>query len=318
MLSKLRMMLNFTLKRIGIAAAALVALCAALPAAEAKAATVLGLKPFTAVDSVKAWKWRDGYFGFDGKGVAKLAKLNLQPDYDSYCLAPGETITKVAQDTGLSVATLLSYNHVSSPRLLRPGQRLRIPAVDGVLVNLEQPTTVAALAQKYGIDPALIWRNNPISSADEPLEGEVFVPGARMDTTELRKALGEYFQWPTVGGRISSFFGSRSDPFTGAASFHTGVDIAIHYGAPVMAAGDGVVVYTGYNSVLGNHIRIDQGQGFVSVYGHLSRILTVPGARVKAGQLIGKVGSTGYSTGPHLHFTAYRYGRLLNPMALFG
>jgi murein DD-endopeptidase MepM/ murein hydrolase activator NlpD len=146
----------------------------------------------------------------------------------------------------------------------------------------------------------------------------VFIPGAQVDPVELRRMLGQEFFWPTKGGRISSYFGRRDDPFTGVPTNHSGVDIAINYGAPVLSAGDGVVSATGFNAILGNYIRIDQGQGYAAVYGHLSAILTKPGRRVLAGQTIGKVGSTGYSTGPHLHFSAYRWNRLLNPMTLFG
>jgi len=234
-----------------------------------------------------------------------------------YTLRAGDTVTSVAQDHGLSVETVLSYNQIQSPRFLRAGQTLKLPNRNGLLIALEQKTALAVLAVNYQVFPSLILLANGLPETTTAVEGAIFVPGAQVEAVELRRLLGENFFWPTVGGRISSYFGRRNDPFTGLLSSHSGVDIANDYGAPVLASGDGVVTDTGYSPVLGNYIRIDQGQGFASVYGHLSAILTRPGRRVLAGQRIGKVGSTGYSTGPHLHFSAYRWDRLINPMTLF-
>jgi len=240
--------------------------------------------------------------------------VNVSP----YTLQTGDTVTSVAKDHGLLVETVLSYNHILSPRFLRANQTLRLPNRDGLLIALDQPTPVATLATNYQVFPSLILLANGFAQDTKNLEGEVFVPGAQVEPVALRKLLGENFFWPTTGGRISSRFGRRNDPFTGLLSSHSGVDIAIRFGSPVLASGDGVVTNTGYSSVLGNYIRIDQGQGFASVYGHLSAILTRSGRRVLAGQQIGRVGSTGYSTGPHLHFSAYRWDRLIDPMTLFG
>ena len=235
-----------------------------------------------------------------------------------YTLRSGDTVTSVAQDHGLTVETVLSYNKILSPRFLRAGQTLKLPNRDGLLITLDQATPVATLAVNYQVFPSLLLLANRLPEDTKTVGGELFVPGAHVDPVKLRKLLGENFFWPTKGGRISSYFGRRNDPFTGLLTSHSGVDIAVPYGSPVLASGDGVVTNTGFSSVLGNYIRIDQGQGFASVYGHLSAILTKPGRRVLAGQQIGRVGSTGYSTGPHLHFSAYRWDRLINPMTLFG
>ena len=224
----------------------------------------------------------------------------------------------MARQAGVTVETVLSYNQVKSPRLLRAGQPLKVPNRDGIVISLENPTPISLLADNYQVFPGLILLANRLPENTHQVTGNIFVPGARLDPVELRKLLGEFFLWPTKGGRITSYFGRRNDPFTGAKTSHSGVDIANYYGAPVLAAGEGVVTYTGFNSILGNHIKVNQGQGFVAVYGHLSAILTKTGARVRGGQLIGRVGSSGYSTGPHLHFSAYRWGKLLNPMMLFG
>lgn len=266
-----------------------------------------------------------GVFGFqETRSASGLVPFGFPADampfvgVTRYTLQDGDTVTGVARRAGLTVETVLSFNQIQSPRTLRPGHTLKLPNRDGILVSLSEPKPVTVLADAYQVFPELIVLANGLPAFTKDVEGGVFIPGGRMDPLELRKTLGEYFLWPTKGGRISSYFGRRNDPFTGAKSTHSGVDIANYYGAPVLAAGDGIVTFTGYDSILGNHIKVNQGQGFVAVYGHLSAILTKPGKRVKGGQLIGKVGSTGYSTGPHLHFGAYRWNKLLNPMMLFG
>lgn len=249
-------------------------------------------------------------FGFERRGLPFVP-------VKTYVLQEGDTVTSVARDAGLTVETILSYNRIPSPRRLRAGQPLALPSRDGVLVSLQEPRSISSLAQEYSVYPDLIRLANGWSDDTQEATGDVFVPGAKIDPEDLRQSLGGYFGWPVNGGRITSWFGRRDDPFTGLASTHSGVDIAIAWGSPVMAAGAGVVTATGYSSILGNYIQINQGRGYVVVYGHLSAILTKAGKRVKPGQVIGKVGSTGYSTGPHLHFTAYRYNRLLDPMNLF-
>lgn len=236
----------------------------------------------------------------------------------TYTMVSGDNVSNIAKEFGLTVETLLSFNKIQSPRTLRPGQVLKIPSRDGILLELPEPESIDSIAESYEASAELIRLANNATGDVSTLTGEVFVPGARMDPLELRKLLGEYFLWPTKGGWISSYFGYRKDPFSGVPSSHSGVDIANYHGAPVLAAGEGRVSFTGYDRILGNYIKVDQGQGFIVVYGHLSAINTKVGARVQAGQVIGKVGNTGYSTGPHLHFAVWRWGKLLNPMMLFG
>jgi len=119
--------------------------------------------------------------------------------------------------------------------------------------------------------------------------------------------------WPTEGGWISSRFGLRADPFTGLPAPHKGVDIANRFGAPVYAAGRGVVTFAGKMSDFGYMVDIDHGFGYVTRYGHLSATQVHPGDFVKDGQLIGRIGSTGRSTGPHLHYEVHRYGQAVDP-----
>ena len=121
------------------------------------------------------------------------------------------------------------------------------------------------------------------------------------------------FIWP-VNGPISSGFGPRSQPIIGASTFHPGVDIAASQGTPIKAAGDGVVKMAGSNGGYGNWTLIDHGGGLATGYGHQSRIAVSVGQHVSTGQVIGYVGSTGTSTGPHLHWEVGVNGNPVNPM----
>ncbi len=107
--------------------------------------------------------------------------------------------------------------------------------------------------------------------------------------------------WP-VDGRITSGFGERTDPFNGEGAFHSGVDISIAYGTPVIATADGVIVFADYMSGYGRLIEINHGNGISTRYGHLSGFAVAAGQTVKRGQIIGYVGSTGRVTSPHLHY----------------
>ncbi len=121
-----------------------------------------------------------------------------------------------------------------------------------------------------------------------------------------------------VRGWFSHGYGWRKDPFTGSRAFHRGVDIVAPAGTSVKASADGVVTKTGRFSNYGKRIDVSHGFGYVSRYAHLSEILVRPGQRIKRGDVIGRVGSTGRSTGPHLHYEVFRDGRHVNPWRYLG
>ncbi len=234
----------------------------------------------------------------------------------SYHLKPGDTLTLIAREHGISVDTILSFNHILAPRYLRAGQEIAIPNMDGYLMPVPQATAVATVAARYQVRPDCLLFANLNTIKNGLISGEVFLPGAILDSAELRQAMGDVLCWPTINARISSRFGKREDPFTGAPSTHKGMDIAAKYGAPVFAALDGSVSETGVDSLLGKYIKINHGNGVRTTYGHLSLIQVKRGQTVERGQGIGKVGSTGYSTGPHLHFVVYRNNKLVNPLLM--
>ena len=115
--------------------------------------------------------------------------------------------------------------------------------------------------------------------------------------------------------RISSGFSlNRKHPILGTFKTHRAIDFAADTGTPIETVGDGTVVYSGWNGAYGNFVKIDHGQGFATAYAHLSKIYVSKGAKVKQGDLIGAVGSTGRSTGPHLHYEMYKNGALVHPL----
>ena len=123
-------------------------------------------------------------------------------------------------------------------------------------------------------------------------------------------------QFAPVAGRMTSRYGMRRHPILGYRRMHSGVDFAARHGSPIFAVSDGVVSYSGRHGGHGKYVRLEHGGGVGTGYAHMSRIAVSSGTRVRAGQVIGYVGSTGLSTGPHLHFEVYRNGRKVNPLSV--
>ena len=119
-----------------------------------------------------------------------------------------------------------------------------------------------------------------------------------------------------TNGRVTSTFGMRRHPILGYRRMHSGIDFGGGYGAPIYAVTDGVVAMAGRNGGYGNYVRLNHGGGLGTGYGHMSRIAVRAGQRVSRGQVIGYIGSTGLSTGPHLHYELYRNGRAVNPSSV--
>ena len=135
------------------------------------------------------------------------------------------------------------------------------------------------------------------------------------DLDECVKVKGDsMFRKPTTKGVVTSYFGYRTHPVTGVYKLHTGVDIGAPMGANFIAANDGVVVKAGYNIAYGNMVIVDHGGGVSTLYAHGSEILVEVGQEVTTGTSILKVGSTGYSTGPHAHFEVRINGEYIDPL----
>ena len=189
----------------------------------------------------------------------------------------------------------------------------------------QRATRAAAAIRRLGLDPnamiksARTAQGGPLevlaTSKDGSLDPRFERLGlslARMDALE-RSLEGIPQFMPADRGSISSGYGYRRDPFNGGGAMHSGLDFRAAYGSPIFAAADGVVSFVGYKGGYGKTVEISHGNGLMTRYAHMSRYSATKGQRVVAGKLIGAIGSTGRSTGPHLHFEVRINNRAVNP-----
>ncbi len=239
---------------------------------------------------------------------------------EEYTVADGDTLGSIARQFGLRTETLLAANGLSARSLIRPGQVLKILPVDGIVYKIKKGDTVSKIAKTYDSDAEKILEMNGLSEGASLAVGdEIILPDGRLPAPPPPKQPsriasnikdifipppspdrtgGSGMIWPTAARRISQYFGHWR-----RGSRHTGVDIAGPTGTAVYAANDGVVAVSGWNSGgYGNMIIIDHGGGLFTRYGHASKLLVKAGDTVKKGDVIMLIGSTGNSTGPHLHF----------------
>ncbi len=193
----------------------------------------------------------------------------------------------------------------------------------------ERQKLLAAMIAGQKVDPAAIARLGYTESASPYAgQGGPFDPATQADPTfkslftSWKKldnladgAIAIPSEKPVPAAEFTSGYGTRTDPFRGGAARHQGIDLAAPVGTPIYATADGTVSEAGYNrGGYGNLIKLNHGRGIETRYGHLSRILVSPGQRVTRGQLIGRMGSTGRSTGSHLHYEVRIDGRAVNPI----
>jgi murein DD-endopeptidase MepM/ murein hydrolase activator NlpD len=232
-----------------------------------------------------------------------------------YTVEKDDTISGIAQKMQLNQDSIICCNDIERARLLQIGMQLRIPNMNGIMHTVKAGDSLESLAETYKTAPGLLLEVNNIEEFDYSPGEKIFIPKAKLSSIELRRIWGELFRYP-LRGWISSGYGYRADPFTGARRFHNGIDIAGNYGAPIGAAMEGRVIETGYNSISGNYVVVSHAGGYVSSYAHMSLIRVKTGQWVNEGQRLGDVGSTGYSTGNHLHFSISRWGKPVNPVLL--
>lgn len=257
----------------------------------------------------------------DGSVSGTLASYSFkQPvTFTNYTVKSGETISGISKKFGLNnISTIIAVNNIENVRALNAGKKLRIPSVDGLLYKVASGDTVEKIAKKYEITVADLLDVNDLDSEILTLGSELFIPGAKLDKATLRSAMGDTFINPlkTSAWRLTSRCGWRADPFTGVKQYHPGIDMALNQGSPIYAALSGKVVACGWSNVYGNYVIIDHGNGYQSLYGHMYKKLCKLNQEVSTGTKIGLVGSTGYSTGPHLHFTVYKNGKVVDPLTL--
>ena len=246
-------------------------------------------------------------------GVALAAK-ELPGDLSlfRYQVVAGDNLFSLASRFNLPYEALATLNHLASAEVVTAGRWLLVPSQPGVFMATQEPAELDRLMAG--------WRD---ASQGKPLkivrdgkpQALTFFPGERFHAVERAFFLGILFRFPLPAARLTSPFGSRLNPFSGHPSFHNGVDLAAPTGTEVQAARDGVVKEAGSDHVLGNFVRLDHGDGYETVYGHLSKITVSLNSKVLSGTIVGKVGSTGLSTGPHLHFEIRRQGSPQDPVS---
>jgi murein DD-endopeptidase MepM/ murein hydrolase activator NlpD len=209
----------------------------------------------------------------------------------------------------------------------------RVGSLAGRLVQLEGEA--AALARRLGAAPvaARLSGVDRRESRGGPLLPVEDLSRLEFDVTRLESTLADLSavaaeqeleimaypnRMPVTGGPVSSHYGTRRDPFTGRLARHTGLDIPARHGTPILASGGGRVLSAGYKGAYGQTIVIDHGDGLATLYGHASKLLVRPGEVVMPQQKIALVGSTGRSTGPHLHFEVIRDGNRVEPRQYLG
>ncbi len=208
----------------------------------------------------------------------------------------------------------MTVNKLITPKDVKPGMTIFIPNMRGIIADLSKIDEIAENLKKNKIKPEYIFKTNKISSLAEADKQFIFVPCGKITELERSLFLGTGFLFPLEEGYSTSGFGTRRNPLNRSSfEFHSGVDIACPVKSKVYAARDGEVVYSGFQGGYGYLVVVQHEYGYQSFYGHLSRTTSVPGDKVKAGDIIAYSGNTGRTTGPHLHFEVRKGFRAVNP-----
>lgn len=253
--------------------------------------------------------------------LSTVVSQKSRSEIENYQVKGGDTLEKIAKMFDVSVDTIRWANDLKTD-VIKPGQTLKIPPVTGVVHKVVSGDTVYSIAKKYGVDAQnivnYIWNDfaDPETFALTP--GQIiFVPGGVIKPTPVPANYkfvasiqagvrgSSNFIWPT-SGVITQYY----------VWYHQALDIANPSAPSVIAANSGKIVYAGcLNWGYGCHVIIDHGNGYQTLYAHLSRYDVDAGQTVSQGQKIGVMGSTGRSTGTHLHFEIRSGGQLLNPLS---
>lgn len=246
----------------------------------------------------------------------------------TYTVAAGDTISGIARRFGININTVLWSNNLSAYSLIKPGDKLAILPVSGWIYKVKSGDVMGRLASTYGVSVEQIIEANNLESASLKIGQSIIIPGDKPTVStgasqvaggtsrpqtpvttpsvpgQAAEDAGGKMVWPTVGHRITQYYSLK----------HTGLDIANKVGTPVYAAEAGTVTYSGWSTGYGYNVVIDHSNGYKTRYAHSSNLEVSVGDKVSRGQEIMKMGSTGWSTGPHLHFEVIISGSRKNPL----
>lgn len=238
-----------------------------------------------------------------------------------YSVAPGDTIGSIAQKFDITIETIKWANDMKSD-VIKPGQKLKIPPITGIVHKVAFGENIYSISKKYQVDPQNI-ANYPFNFFEDPTtfslsSGQiVYVPNGVIEDARAPIRTVPQFAQVQAGVRGSSNF---IWPTNGNITqypiwYHMALDVANNGSPPVIASDTGTVTLAYCQTYdYGCHIVVDHGNGYTSLYGHLSYIAVAPGQTVGQGQKLGNMGTTGRSTGIHLHFEIRQNGALVNPL----
>lgn len=263
----------------------------------------------------------------DGEeGVQTMISSLPKGELNQYRVEKGDTVSSIAQKYGVSIDTIMWENDLKSVDAIKPGQILRILPVTGVRHQVKRGETIYSVAKYYSVDaqniidyPFNSFANDEtfaltagqelmVPDGVEPKKAPIVPIAANRAVAAIPGVVGEgNFMWPTSGMITQRF-----------SWYHRAVDIANRSNPPVVAAATGTVVIAGWNGGgYGNYVVIDHGNGYQTLYGHLLKApIVAAGQKVNRGQTIGTMGSTGRSTGTHLHFEIKTGKGNMNPLSL--
>ena len=272
---------------------------------------ILGLLSVPLIIGTAAYYYGLGEAGLNNELVSKWREVlrNQQREVDE-----AKTDARGSLEAG---ATLLANLQARIVRLDALGERLiSVAKLNEGEFDFSQPPALGGPlneAQDLNNDvPDYMKRLGKLSEEIESREQQLSILETLLVSRKIQSDLFIAGR-PVEKGWMSSRFGARIDPITGKRAWHTGVDFAGKEGSDIIAVAAGVVVYSGSRSGYGEVVEINHGSGFTTLYGHHKKNLVKVGDIVKKGQVVGLMGSSGRSTGPHVHFEVYKHGRIVDP-----
>jgi hypothetical protein len=230
------------------------------------------------------------------------------PEIYSYEVKPGEDIWTLIAKTSLNIDSIVTLNRFDFIGMVKERSEVLLSDTLGVFLE-DESFVLEEIKEKFLID------ETNILSGPDPLNPEktlFFIPEVELSFLERTYIMGIVFRAPLMGVKTSGY-GFRNDPFVNEMTFHGGVDIASEEGKLVRASRGGLVIYADESNGYGNLVIIQHQLGYYTLYGHLMEILVEKDTEIDTGQALGKVGTSGRTTGPHLHFEIRRLDSKLNP-----
>lgn len=249
--------------------------------------------------------------------MLRNSPADVTPILYRYRLQRKETPIQIAATFSLPYEAIVTLNHLYTNNSLPIGSELLIPSAPGLYIDLDPQNDFEQLLYILRIESPTSEAGQELTvTLDQQTHRYRFLPGVQFSTTERSAFFNRLFHVPIRNGRVSSLFGTRTDPLTGVNGFHNGIDIAAPLSTPIRAAQEGRVITVENNDpIYGNFITVEHAGGFTTTYAHLQSIDIETNQRVTISSQIGQVGNTGHSTGSHIHFEIALDGQALNPLS---